>query len=380
MSALGIYGMSGGFKGASGGLPKDFKRYAEGGLAYAEGGDIKTMSTEQLQALLDSPSLSPMEVALIEKQLMIRRRMEMNPETDQIMAPTMRSGIGSIATGDMVPEQMAGGGIVAFAKGGEPSGVDAIKKASEGRQSYREQLERESMDYMNRLKAEDPFKESRGQEESIRAQIAESKRMAPYEALTMAGLRTMAGTSQYPLVNVGLGGEEGVKTLSRTKREEADLQKQLLQQSVEREKSKFARESQLQSARQTAIGQIYNKEIAEDAARAARAAAGAGKEDRNIQRAAALINSDPVIKSLNKQLENSGYQPGSPEYNYFEQRIVERQNQIYNTVGVTVPEIKPSALTFPKPEEKPGFFARMLGGSKPAASQNKVVPFNQLPN
>jgi hypothetical protein len=380
MSALGIYGMSGGFKGASGGLPKDFKRYAEGGLAYAEGGDIKTMSTEQLQALLDSPSLSPMEVALIEKQLMIRRRMEMNPETDQIMAPTMRSGIGSIATGDMVPEQMAGGGIVAFAKGGEPSGVDAIKKASEGRQSYREQLERESMDYMNRLKAEDPFKESRGQEESIRAQIAESKRMAPYEALTMAGLRTMAGTSQYPLVNVGLGGEEGVKTLSRTKREEADLQKQLLQQSVEREKSKFARESQLQSARQTAIGQIYNKEIAEDAARAARAAAGAGKEDRNIQRAAALIGSDPVIKSLNKQLENSGYQPGSPEYNYFEQRIVERQNQIYKTVGVTVPEVTPSALTFPKPEEKPGFFARMLGGSKPAASQNKVVPFNQLPN
>jgi hypothetical protein len=380
MSALGIYGMSGGFKGATGGLPKDFKRYAEGGLAYAEGGDIKTMSTEQLQALLDSPSISPMEVAIIEKQLMLRRRMEMNPETDQIMAPAMRAGIDSIATGDMVPEQMAGGGIVAFAKGGEPSGVDAIKKASEGRQSYREQLERESMDYMNRLKAEDPFKESRGQEESIRAQIAESKRMAPYEALTMAGLRTMAGTSQYPLVNVGLGGEEGVKTLSRTKREEADLQKQLLQQSVEREKSKFARESQLQSARQTAIGQIYNKEIAEDAARAARAAAGAGKEDRNIQRAAALIGSDPVIKSLNKQLENSGYQPGSPEYNYFEQRIVERQNQIYKTVGVTVPEVTPSALTFPKPEEKPGFFARMLGGSKPAASQNKVVPFNQLPN
>jgi hypothetical protein len=380
MSALGIYGMSGGFKGATGGLPKDFKRYAEGGLAYAEGGDIKTMSTEQLQALLDSPNLSPMEVAIIEKQLMLRRRMEMNPETDQIMAPAMRAGIGSISTGDMVPEQMAGGGIVAFAEGGEPRGVDAIKKASEGRQSYREQLERESMDYMNRLKAEDPFKESRGQEESIRAQIAESKRMSPYEALTMAGLRTMAGTSQYPLVNVGLGGEEGVKTLSRSKRGESDLQKQLLQQSVEREKSKFARESQLQSARQTAIGQIYNKEIAEDAARAARAAAGAGKEDRNIQRAAALINSDPVIKSLNKQLENSGYQPGSPEYEYFEKRIVERQNQIYNTVGVTVPEVTPSALTFPKPEEKPGFFARMLGGSKPAAPQNKVVPFNQLPN
>jgi hypothetical protein len=379
MSALGIYGMSGGFKGASGGLPKDFKRYAEGGLAYAEGGDIKTMSTEQLQALLDSPSLSPMEVAIIEKQLMLRRRMEMNPETDQIMAPAMRAGIGSIATGDMVPEQMAGGGIVAFQEGGK-SGVDAIKKAAKPGEDYSKFLEREIMESMKRLKTEDPFKESRAQDEQIRAQIAESKRLSPYEALTMAGLRTMAGTSQYPLVNLGLGGEEGVKTLSRTKREEADLQKQLLQQAGEREKTKFARESQLLGAQQTSLGQMYNKQAALASAEAARAMAGAGKEDRNIQRAATLINSDPVIKSLNKQLENSGYQPGSPEYNYFEQRIVERQNQIYNTVGVTVPEVKPSTLTFPKPEEKPGIFDRIFGGSKPAASQNKVVPFNQLPN
>jgi hypothetical protein len=379
MSALGIYGMSGGFKGATGGLPKDFKRYAEGGLAYAEGGDIKTMSTEQLQALLDSPNLSPMEVALIEKQLMLRRRMEMNPETEQIMAPAMRAGIAGIGTGDMVPQQMAGGGIVAFQEGGK-SGVDAIKKASKPGEDYSKFLEREIMESMKRLKTEDPFKESRAQDEQIRAQIAESKRLSPYEALTMAGLKTMAGTSQYPLVNLGLGGEEGVKTLSRTKREEADLQKQLLQQAGEREKTKFARENQLLSAQQTSLGQMYNKQAALAAAEANKALAGAGKEDRNIQRAAALINSDPVIKSLNKQLETSGYQPGSPEYEYFEKRIVERQNQIYNTVGVTVPEVTPSALTFPKPEEKPGFFARMLGGSKPAAPQNKVIPFNQLPN
>jgi hypothetical protein len=382
MSALGIYGMSGGFGGRPGmkeGGLLTAKEYKEGGLAYAAGGDIKTMSTEELQALLDSPSLSPMEVALIEKQLMIRRRMEMNPETDQIMAPTMRAGIDTIGTGDMVPEQMAGGGIVAFQKGGE-SGIDAIKKASEGRQSYREQLERESMDYMNRLKAEDPFKESRGQEEAIRSKIAENRRMSAYEALTMAGLKTMAGTSPQALVNLGGGGEEGLKAYGRSKRDEADLQKQLLQQSVEREKSKFARESQLQSARQTAIGQIYNKEIAEDAAKAARAAAGAGKEDRATQRAAALVGSDPVIKSLQKQLETSGYQPGSPEYNYFEQRIAERQNQIFKTVGVTVPEITPSALTFPQPAKKPGFFESLFPKNSPSPTQNKVVPYNQLPN
>jgi hypothetical protein len=100
--------------------------------------------------------------------------MEMNPETDQIMSPAMRSGIGSIATGDMVPEQMAGGGIVAFQAGGK-SGIDAIKTASESRQSYRDQLEREVLESMKRLKTEDPFKESRAQDETIRKQIAESK-------------------------------------------------------------------------------------------------------------------------------------------------------------------------------------------------------------
>jgi hypothetical protein len=274
MSALGIYGMSGGFKGATGGLPKDFKRYAEGGLAYAEGGDIKTMSTEQLQALLDSPNLSPMEVALIEKQLMLRRRMEMNPETDQIMNSAMRSGIGSISTGDMVPEQMAGGGIVAFQAGGK-SGVDAIKTASESRQSYRDQLEREVLESMKRLKTEDPFKESRAQDEQIRAQIAESRKVSPYEALTMAGLRTMAGTSPYALANLGAGGEEGLKTFGRSKRGEAELQKQLLQQGVEREKSQFGRQTQLLGAQQTALGQLYGKEAEIERAKAARATAGA---------------------------------------------------------------------------------------------------------
>jgi hypothetical protein len=374
MSALGIYGASGGFK-ANGGVIKEM---AKGGMAYAAGGDIKTMSTEELQALLESPNLSPMEVALIEKQLMLRRRMAMNPASDQIMAPAMRGGIDSIGTGDMVPENMAGGGIVAFAKGGEPSGIDAIKTASQGRDSYLEQLEREQLDYMKRLKAEDPFKESRAQDEQIRAQIAESKRVAPYEALAMAGLRTMAGTSPYALTNLGAGGEEALKTYGRGKREEADLQKQLLQQGVEREKSKFARETQLQAARQTAIGQMYNKQIALDAAKAARDASGASKEDRNITRAAALVGSDPVIKSLQKQLENSGYQPGTPEYNYFEQRIAERQNQIYKTVGVTVPEVTPSGISFPQPTKKPGFFETMFPKNKPG-SENKVVPFNQLP-
>jgi YHS domain-containing protein len=279
MTALGIYGQSGGFK-ANGGMVG--KGYAQGGqIGYATGGDIKMMKTEQLEQLLENPGLTPLESDMVEKELMIRRRMEMNPESDQIMAPAMRAGIGSIATGDMVPEQMAGGGIVAFSQGGN-KGVESIKDASQARQSYRDQLEREVLDSMKRLKTEDPFKESRAQDEQIRAQIAESKRASPYEALTMAGLRTMAGTSPYALTNLGAGGEEGVKTLARTKREESDLQKQLLQQGVEREKSMFGRQSQLLGAQQTALGQLYGKEADIERTRFAKAQLDQGKDTQNL--------------------------------------------------------------------------------------------------
>jgi hypothetical protein len=210
----------------------------------------------------------------------------------------MRAGIGSISTGDMVPEQMAGGGIVAFSQGGNSSGVDAIKSAAQSRQSYRDQLEREVLESMKRLKTEDPFKESRAQDEQIRAQMAESKRVSPYEALTMAGLRTMAGTSQYGLSNLGAGGEEGVKALSRSKREEADLQKQLLQQGVEREKSQFGRQTQLLGAQQTALGQLYGKEAEIERAKAAKANAGAAQ-------AGALYNqlSNQYMTAVSREME-----------------------------------------------------------------------------
>ena len=267
MSALGIYGASGGFR-ANGGMVG--KGYAEGGqVDYATGGDIKMMNTKQLQQLLENPGLTPLESDMVEKELMLRRRMEMNPETDQIMA-----GITAIPTGEMVPENMAGGGIVAFSQGGN-KGVESIKDAAQARQSYRDQLEREVLESMKRLKTEDPFKESRAQDEQIRAQIAESKRTSPYEALAMAGLRTMAGQSPYALTNLGAGGEEGLKTFSRSKQGEADLQKQLLQQGVEREKSQFGRQAQLLGSQQTALGQLYGKEAEIERAKAAKANAGA---------------------------------------------------------------------------------------------------------
>jgi hypothetical protein len=363
-TALGIYGMSGGFKapgGANGGMVG--KGYANGGLMaiqnYRDGGDISSFNVEQLTKMLENPRLDPMERAEIEQRIMLLTRMESNPEAAGIMAPRQTAGIDAIPTGDMVPEQMAGGGIVAFAPGG---GVDAIKNAAQSRQSYRDRLERESLDYMDRASKEDPFKESRATEEAIRAQIAESKGVSPYEALAMAGLATMEGTSQNPLTNIGAGGREGLKAFSRSKQGQAELQKQLLQQGVEREKSKFARETQLQQSRDAALGRIYNKE----ASLAATAAAAGDPEYKALAKAQALVNNDPVIKGLVKQQKDSGAQPGTPDYQYYEDRIAERNSQIFTAVGLKPPPVQESKIKPPPTKEKePGFFSNLFGGSKP---------------
>jgi hypothetical protein len=260
MSALGIYGMSGGFK-AKGGMVG--KGYAEGGkVGYATGGDIKMMKTEQLEQLLENPSLSPLESDMVEKELMLRRRMEMNPESDQIMA-----GITAIPTGNMVPmEQMAGGGIVAFNKGGGTEAEQPIDN-----KQYREFLRSQVMSRLKGMDQGDPFAESKKQEEDIRASLAQSKSRSPYEALAMAGLGTMAGTSQYGLTNLGLGGLEGLKTMARSKKEEDIMQKALLQQGVEREKSKYARDMGNLNALQTSLGQMDAREIANLNARTSQA-------------------------------------------------------------------------------------------------------------
>jgi hypothetical protein len=306
-----------------------------------------------------------MEVEMIQKRIMLLTRMGNNPTTAEIMSKG--AGIGSIPTGDMVPEQMAGGGIVAFAKGG---------KSEDDYQKFLESQVRQSIE---RQMGDSAFSKSEAEKAKLEQILAARQERAPYEALALAGLGTMAGTSQYGLTNVGLGATEGLKSYSRSQAADAANRQKLLEQQVIADKAEDARKSSLTGQMQSSLGQMYNKQASLAAAAAAKAAGGSDKDERNLLRAAALIGSDPTIKGLQKQLENSGYQPGSPEYNWYEQRIAERQNQIYKTVGVTVPEITPSTTPFPKPAEKPGFFESLFPKNKPA-SQNKVVPYNQLPN
>jgi hypothetical protein len=371
MSALGIYGMSGGFKGASGGLPKDFKSYAKGGLAYATGGDIKTMTTDQLESLLENPGLTPLEVDMVEKQLMVRRRMAMNPESDQIMAPALRSGIASIATGEMVPEEMAGGGIVAFAGQGPSVVKDKPVGSGEARQNYRETLEKEVLDSIKSLKTYDPFKESRAQEADIRAEMAESKRVAPYRALAMTGLGTMAGTSQNPLSNLGLGGIEGLKSYSQSMREQEDARKLLLQQGVEREKSKFARETGLLGAQQTALGQLYGKEAALEQAKATAGATAVSRGTLDLSRAQTTYNT--LLANARAQLTAGANKIGTSLHKKYkgnpEQIEIDAQNIALENLSPDLRQLlKLKTVNIPNPQD-PG--AAPAPG-KPSATKTPV--------
>jgi hypothetical protein len=275
MSALGIYGASGGFK-AKGGMVGE--GYAKGGMVgYAAGGDISMMSTEQLTQMLDSPTLSPMEIEMIEKQLMLRQRIENNPE-----AARMMSGIGGIPTGDMVPEEgmMAGGGIVALAGGGN------------ARKEYQNWLEEQTKKQITDQMAAKPFTKSEAQMSELAAEMKARREQAPYLALANAGLGTLAGTSQYGLTNLGLGGIEGMKSYSKSMADQSADKKLLLQQQVEAEKSELARKSGLTSAMQTSLGQLYGREAAAESSAASRAATAAATGST------ALIKAQGVYKDL----------------------------------------------------------------------------------
>jgi len=298
MSALGIYGMSGGFKAKGG----QIKEMAKGGLAYATGGDIKTMTTDQLEALLENPGLTPLEVDMVERQLMIRRRMAMNPESDQIMAPALRSGIASIATGDMVPEEMAGGGIVAFAKGNQVQDKFA---------AYEDLMLEDIKRRQKALEQGDPYAESKAEEAKTRAEIENIRKTAPYRALAMAGLGTMAGTSQHALSNLGLGGIEGLRSYSQAQREQSDLNKLLLQQAGEREKSKFARETALLGSQQTALGQMLGRRASAEATAAARGETASRNKQLDLTRAQTAYNS--LYNNILDNLKDSS-RPGQPNH------------------------------------------------------------------
>jgi hypothetical protein len=311
LTAAGIYGMSGGFKGAKEGGLMAAKSYKEGGLTYADGGDISMMSDEQLTEMLKNPSLDPMLRAEIEKILMLHQRMAMNPQTEQIMAPALgRSGVASIGTGDMVPQQMpagAGGGIVAFSNRGVVNLKDP--NLSESTSERRKMLQdRESALFKRLFEDQDPFKESKASEAEIRTSLAESTRTNPYAALANTGLAMLRGSNDPSkrgnfLSELGEAGEVGLGTYAKGKASESDMKKALLGQVEKREASKFGRDVALQNALTTSLGQMDAKELGALNARVAAGATAASRESNAYLKSISLYKDtlDDVKTSMIKK-------------------------------------------------------------------------------
>jgi hypothetical protein len=361
MSALGIYGMSGGFK-ADGGMVG--KGYANGGLmaakAYKEGGYAvggQPMSGEavikQLTEMLDNPELTPQEVEAIQKKIMMYQRMLRNPETEEIMAPAIgRSGIASIGTGEMVPEQMAGGGIVAFAEGGQ------------NKESYQSFLEDQVRNSIKEQLGGSSFSKSEAEKARLEQAIAARQERSPYEALAMAGLQTMAGTSQYGLSNLGLGAAEGLKSYSKSMGQDTSDRQKILEAQIYADKAEDARKAALTGQMQTTLGQMYNKQ-------AAQAVAGASSEEKALLRVQALINQDDQLPLLYKQRDM--YEPSDPKYKAYNDAINSIKSSYFEQVGIKRPFVAPAAVQFPEEKKEPGFFSRLLGGGSPAATKTPGV-------
>jgi hypothetical protein len=349
----------------------EVKRYAKGGkVNYATGGDIDLMPTDQLAPLMQNPNIDPMEAALIQQELMIRARMASNPQTPQIMG----GGLDTIPSGDMF--RAAGGGIVAFAEGGksqENPVDDYLAQYTDKKGNV--DLNKAALSLLGQARPAAETDSATRQE--IMQDIKERGETRPYDLALRFGLGALSGTSPYAGANLGAAGIDTLNTLSKDVAAERTLKRELAKLDAEGAAKDDARRLQLAGTLLQIQGQ---KDIKEASLAAARASAG-DPEYKALAKAQALANNDPVIKGLVKQQKDSGAQPGSPDYQYYEDRIAERNAQIFTFVGLKPPPVTESKIQPPPaPVKEPGFFDKIFGSKKAEAPKNKVVPFSQLPS
>ena len=251
MAGLGAYGAAGGFK-KEGGI---ISAYKDGGkVGYSVGGDISTMTDRQLTELLSNPQLNPMEMKAVEDLLALHRRMEINPQTSQIMA--QNQGIDAIPTGDMVPQEIAGGGIIAFAEGKKVKAT-----TSEIADKRIEDLQKTIDTQTAEMWSSSPTAKSDAMQGLYAKQALADKEAEPWNFVRDLGLGAAAGTSQYALSNIGAGGTYA-NTEAGKRGATADANSKLaLMQQIESEKSQEARKASMLNTNQNSLTQLMNNKL-----------------------------------------------------------------------------------------------------------------------
>jgi len=384
-AGLGLAAMS---KAASGGLGKDIAKYAPGGAI-----PMSMMSNQQLQGMQNSQAATPMQKLIAPGMVQENQRIQANPEAAKMLAqttpppqmpggmpppqqvaqmPQTRAGLGAIGTGDMVPEHFASGGIMSFADEGEVPEAktnpvdDALAMYAD--KSGKVDLNKAALALLGQAQTgkqaisperEQLLKGLESQHENQNARL-----------ITKMGIGMMEAPSQYFIPNLGYAANKTMTSYEKDLANEQAVKQQLAKLDAEGATKDDARRLSLAGT----LLQIQNNRDMKMAA----LANAPSSEDRNVNRAMTLINNDPQIKKYvaqQKMLSET-----DPQYQVIEQRIAERQNQIYHTAGVNVPEVTPSKIPDYVEPEKPGFFSGLFGSSKPAAPAGpKVVPFSQLP-
>lgn len=315
MAGLGIYGASGGFRGA-----KDGGKIEE---KYSGGGSINMKSEDELMAIINNKKSNPIEVAAAEEQLLLRSRLRNNPQA--------RIGVGAISTGDMVPETMAGGGIVAFAGGKEvKSRVPVPTNIENQMANLQTQIDAET-EALKGLQ----FPKSQEAMQAIQQDIKDREQNKLWNMLAMGGAKTAAGTSPYALVNFGGGAQAGLEEGQKQEALNAADRKLLLQQQGEQEKTDYAKRAAMLNVKQQSLTNLMNKELALQQIKAsgsataeaamARVAAQRAKlfedavkaEKTSIQKLPEFLGSNPdqiesiAIKNVTARFQK--YQPGFME-------------------------------------------------------------------
>lgn len=371
--------LSQGMVGASGGLPKDFKK-AKG---YRTGGDINLIPTEQLSPMLRNPNVDPMEIAAIEKELLDRARIENNPQSRQILGvglpqlPQTNGGLDTIPSGDMF--RAAGGGIVAFA--GDTDGSLVQSKGNSVDDYLAQYTDKKGNVDLNKAalsllgQARPAAETDSAARQELLQDIKDSKEARQNQLITRMGLGMLSGTSPYMSANIGAAGINTMDALSKDVAAERSLKRELAKLDAEGAAKDDARRLQLAGTLLQIQGQ---KDIKAASLAAARASAG-DPELKALQKAQALINNDDQIPALLKQRDLET--PGTARYNAYNDAINSIKKSYFEQAGIKRPYVAPANVQFPEEPTKPGFFERIFGSSKPEApAQSKVVPFSQLPS
>jgi hypothetical protein len=159
----------------------------------------------------------------------------------------------------MVPETMAAGGIIAFSNGGS---------SKQKREDYKQFLEDQIKESLLAQKENKSFEKTDAQIAEMTKGLQSRRDVAPWMAVTQAGLGMMSGTSPHALANIGTGGQRGLESYSKSLSDIESDRKGMLQQQVEAEKAKLARQTGLTGQMQTSLGQIYGREVSAEQAAA----------------------------------------------------------------------------------------------------------------